>query len=86
MQEIGAREVRIALVVASVNSSSLDRGLDARVREIRFIQNQSSRDFGEIKRAFQDVSSEELQHLKVVLKKVCKRADSLAEKKRRSAG
>ena len=34
-----------------------------------------------IKRAFQDVSSEELQQLEVVLKKVGKRAESLAEKK-----
>jgi len=37
-----------------------------------------------IKRAFQDVSSEELQQLEVVLKKVGKRAESLAEKKGRS--
>jgi MarR family 2-MHQ and catechol resistance regulon transcriptional repressor len=34
-----------------------------------------------IKRAFQDVSSEELHHLEVVLKKIGKRAESLAEKK-----
>jgi MarR family transcriptional regulator, 2-MHQ and catechol-resistance regulon repressor len=34
-----------------------------------------------IQRAFQDVSSEELQQLEVVLKKVGKRAESLAEKK-----
>jgi MarR family 2-MHQ and catechol resistance regulon transcriptional repressor len=34
-----------------------------------------------IKRAFHDVSSEELQQLEVVLKKVGKRAESLAEKK-----
>jgi len=34
-----------------------------------------------IKRAFQDVSSEELQKLEGVLKKVGKRAESLAEKK-----
>ena len=31
-----------------------------------------------IKNAFQDVSSEELQHLEVVLKKIGKRAESLA--------
>jgi len=37
-----------------------------------------------IKRAFQDVSSEELQQLEVVLKKVGKRAESLAEEKGRS--
>ena len=37
-----------------------------------------------IKRAFQDVSSEELQQLEVVLKKVGRRAESLAEKKGRS--
>jgi MarR family 2-MHQ and catechol resistance regulon transcriptional repressor len=34
-----------------------------------------------IKRAFQDVSSEELQQLEVVVKKIGKRAASLAEKK-----
>ncbi len=34
-----------------------------------------------IKRAFQDVSSEELQQLKAVLKKIGKRAESLAEQK-----
>lgn len=34
-----------------------------------------------IKRALQDVSSEELHHLEVVLKKIGKRAESLAEKK-----
>ncbi len=34
-----------------------------------------------IKRAFQDVSSEELRRLEVVLKKIGKRAESLAEKK-----
>ena len=34
-----------------------------------------------IKRAFQDVSSEELEQLEVVLKKIGKRAESLAEKK-----
>ncbi len=34
-----------------------------------------------IKRAFQDVSSEELQQLEVVLKKIGKRAEGLAERK-----
>jgi hypothetical protein len=34
-----------------------------------------------IKRAFQDVSPEELQQLEGVLKKIGKRAESLAEKK-----
>ena len=34
-----------------------------------------------IKRAFQDVSSEELQQLEAVLKKIGKRAESLAEQK-----
>jgi MarR family 2-MHQ and catechol resistance regulon transcriptional repressor len=34
-----------------------------------------------IRRAFQDVPSEELQHLELILKKVGKRAESLAEKK-----
>jgi MarR family transcriptional regulator, 2-MHQ and catechol-resistance regulon repressor len=34
-----------------------------------------------IKRAFQDVSSEELQQLEMILKKIGKRAESLAEKK-----
>jgi len=34
-----------------------------------------------IKRAFQDVSSEELEQLEAVLKKIGKRAESLAEKK-----
>src|SRR5713101_5828480 len=34
-----------------------------------------------IKRVFQDVSSEELKRLEVVLKKIGKRAESLAEKK-----
>jgi hypothetical protein len=33
-----------------------------------------------IKRAFQDVSWEELQQLEVALKKIGKRAESLAEK------
>jgi MarR family transcriptional regulator, 2-MHQ and catechol-resistance regulon repressor len=33
-----------------------------------------------IKRAFQDVSSEELQQLELILKKIGKRAESLAEK------
>jgi MarR family 2-MHQ and catechol resistance regulon transcriptional repressor len=37
-----------------------------------------------IKRAFQDVSAEELQQLEVVLKKIGKRAESLAEKKSHS--
>jgi MarR family 2-MHQ and catechol resistance regulon transcriptional repressor len=37
-----------------------------------------------IKRAFQDVSSEELQQLELILKKVGKRAESLAVKKSRS--
>src|ERR1700740_2679030 len=37
-----------------------------------------------IKHAFQDVSSEELQQLETVLKKVGKRAESLAEQKRHS--
>ena len=37
-----------------------------------------------IKRAFQDVSSEELQELELILKKIGKRAESLAEKKRHS--
>jgi Mn-containing catalase len=32
-----------------------------------------------IKRAFQDVSLEELQHLELLLKKIGKRAESLAE-------
>ena len=39
-----------------------------------------------IKRAFQDVSSEEMQQLEVVLKKVGKRAESLTEKKGSQAG
>jgi MarR family transcriptional regulator, 2-MHQ and catechol-resistance regulon repressor len=34
-----------------------------------------------IKRAFQDVSSEELEQLEAVLKKIGKRAESLAGKK-----
>jgi DNA-binding MarR family transcriptional regulator len=34
-----------------------------------------------IKRAFHDVSSEELQQLELILKKIGKRAESLAEKK-----
>ena len=34
-----------------------------------------------IKRAFQDVSSEEMQQLELVLKKIGKRAESLAERK-----
>jgi len=37
-----------------------------------------------IRRAFQDVSSEELQQLEAVLKKIGKRAESLAEKMGRS--
>jgi MarR family transcriptional regulator, 2-MHQ and catechol-resistance regulon repressor len=39
-----------------------------------------------IKHAFQDLSSEELQQLEVALKKVGKRAQSLAEKKDHSEG
>jgi len=39
-----------------------------------------------IKRAFQDVSSDELRQLEGVLKKIGKRADSLAEKKGHSEG
>src|SRR5712675_1096027 len=35
-----------------------------------------------INRAFQDVSSEELQQLELILKKIGKRAESLAEKER----
>jgi hypothetical protein len=34
-----------------------------------------------IKRVFQDVSSEELQQLELILKKIGKRAENLAEKK-----
>jgi MarR family 2-MHQ and catechol resistance regulon transcriptional repressor len=37
-----------------------------------------------IKRTFQGVSSEELQQFKLILKKIGKRAESLAEKKRHS--
>ena len=37
-----------------------------------------------IKRAFQDVSSEELQQLELALKKIGKRAENLAEKKSQS--
>jgi MarR family 2-MHQ and catechol resistance regulon transcriptional repressor len=37
-----------------------------------------------IKRAFQDVSSEELQELELILKKIGKRAESLAAKKEHS--
>lgn len=37
-----------------------------------------------IKRAFQDVSSEELRQLELILKKIGKRTESLAEKKDRS--
>jgi MarR family 2-MHQ and catechol resistance regulon transcriptional repressor len=37
-----------------------------------------------IKRAFQDVSSEELRQLELLLKKIGKRTESLAEKKRHS--
>jgi MarR family 2-MHQ and catechol resistance regulon transcriptional repressor len=39
---------------------------------------------GLIKRAFQDVSPDELQQLEGVLKKIGKRAESLAEKKTNS--
>ena len=38
----------IALFITGVNGGRLDRGLDARVREIRLIQNQSSRNLGEL--------------------------------------
>ncbi len=37
-----------------------------------------------IKRAFRDVSAEELEQIELILKKVGKRAESLAEKKRHS--
>src|SRR6516225_3693956 len=40
IKEIGALEVSIAVFIAGVNRGSFDGGLDARVREIRFIQKQ----------------------------------------------
>ena len=42
IKEIGALQVRIALFITSMNGGSLDRGLNPRVREIRFIQEQST--------------------------------------------
>ena len=47
IKEIGALQVRIALFVACMNRGRLDRGFDAGVREIRFIQEQSSRNLRE---------------------------------------
>jgi len=47
IKEIGALQVRIALFVACRNRGRLDRGFDAGVREIRFIQEQSSRNLRE---------------------------------------
>src|SRR4029077_130216 len=43
IKEIGALQMRIALFIARMNRGCLDRGFDAGVREIRFIQEQSSR-------------------------------------------
>src|SRR5580693_6374595 len=41
IKEIGALQVRIALFVARMDRGRLDRGFNAGVREIRFIQEQS---------------------------------------------
>jgi len=43
IKEIGALQVRIALFIAGMNGSRLDRGLHTRVREIRFVQEQKLR-------------------------------------------
>jgi MarR family transcriptional regulator, 2-MHQ and catechol-resistance regulon repressor len=45
IKEIGALQVSIALFIAGMNRGHLDRGLNPRVRKIRFIQEQSSRNF-----------------------------------------
>jgi hypothetical protein len=48
IKEIGTLQVRIALFIAGVYRRRLDRGLDARVRKIKFVEKQSSRNFGEL--------------------------------------
>src|SRR5246127_1997234 len=47
MKEIGALEVSIALVIAGVNGSSFNGGLQAMVRWVRFIPDKHARNFGE---------------------------------------
>jgi MarR family 2-MHQ and catechol resistance regulon transcriptional repressor len=71
--------------------SRLESPRDRRVRTVALTENGRNmflpvfrRHAALVKRAFQDVSSEELRQLEVVLKKVGKRAASLAEKKGRS--
>ncbi len=39
IKEIGALKVSIALFIAGMNGDSFDGGLDARVREVSFIQS-----------------------------------------------
>lgn len=71
--------------------SRVESGHDRRVRTVSLTEKGRQmfvplfrRHTALIKRAFQDVSSEELQRLEVLLKKIGKRAESLAGKKGRS--
>jgi hypothetical protein len=48
IKEVGALKVSIALFIAGVNGGSFDGGLDARVREVTFLQKQGSRNLGEL--------------------------------------
>ena len=48
MKEIGALQVSIALVIASLNGSSFNRGLHAIVCRTRFIPDQYARNLGEV--------------------------------------
>jgi MarR family transcriptional regulator, 2-MHQ and catechol-resistance regulon repressor len=68
--------------------SRLESPRDRRVRTVALTEKGRKmflplfrRQAAHVKRAFQDVSSEELQQLEVVLKKIGKRAESLAERK-----
>jgi hypothetical protein len=48
MKEISALQVSIALVIASLNGSSFNRGLYAIVCRTRFIPDQYARNLGEV--------------------------------------
>jgi MarR family 2-MHQ and catechol resistance regulon transcriptional repressor len=68
--------------------SRVESGRDRRVRTVSLTEKGRQmfvplfrRHTALIKRAFQDVSSEELQQLELMLKKIGRRAESLAEKK-----
>src|ERR1700751_3525075 len=48
MEEIGALQVSIALVIASLNGSSFNRGFYAIVCRTRFVPDQYARNLGEV--------------------------------------